>query len=207
MQPAHADRELTLDRFGPILKSTGAADQMAQFLEGYVAAWNQEAPPGREDLPLRLLAPFLPNLTIMQRDPTGDLRYRLVGTGVVERMTRDLTGEKVFDYLAEEIHPGISQAFAAIIEDQCAGHFIYENIYSNGMLTSIESLLLPLASHDPAESAHIIAWHVPQEVVEMVDRQEMVFKSSHLSSACLVMLGTGTPDLSDLKALAPVTLA
>lgn len=205
MQNAPDTGSLTLERFEPLLAKTQAPDAMRTLLAAYLDAWEKAAPPARTDINFRSLAPYMPNLTIMERRD-GRYLYRLVGTEVVERMTRDLTGENVFDYFAPGIRTGVRQGFEAVIDDCCISLFIYENTYSNGAMMKVESLMLPIASGVDGQMPHILAWHVRHNDRSFTEREELVFQSSKVEQVFFVPLrGTCRP-MPALRVLGPVEI-
>ena len=205
MQNAADTGSLTLERFEPLLAHTQAPDAMRTLIAAYLDAWEKTAPPARTDLNFRTLAPYMPNLTIMERRD-GRYLYRLVGTEVVERMTRDLTGENVFDYFAPGIHSGVRQGFEAVIDDCCISLFIYENTYSNGVMMKVESLLLPIASGVDGEAHHMLAWHIRHNDRSFTEQEELVFQSSIVGQVFFVPLKGNCRPMPALRALAPVEI-
>lgn len=193
--------------FADLWPRSDAPDDLRAFLRVYFASFIDGAIPRREDLNLRKLSRFLPDMTIFERRSPRDYRYRLVGTQVVERMNTDLTGENVMDYFEPEKHAGLAAGFDVVLTGPACVHHVYENVYRSGRQSKLESVLLPLSSGKVGESNHILAWHFSLQVTDYVEEEPQILLANNLASCHVIEWGDTSADLSALEAITQVTRA
>jgi hypothetical protein len=118
------------------------------------ALWRERAAlrplPRRSDFTVRMLAPFLFNMTIVERfvTPQGRrYRYRLFGSGLAERMG-DCTGRFVEEVLpAEKVQPWC-EAYDQVMAAQEPVHFLAPFGLPGLDHLMVETVLAPVAAED-----------------------------------------------------------
>jgi hypothetical protein len=103
--------------FDVTLQPSLPVDPASPRLRAFYAYWRGLAPAGAVPaysgfdvvhVP-RALLPFLILLEVL--DAGADFRYRVVGTGVVEAIGRDFTGETVHEYSHRHEPPGVAEGY------------------------------------------------------------------------------------------------
>lgn len=99
----------------------------------------------RTDLLPSEIKPFLPimNLIDVERDPLR-FRHRLVGTEIVDRLGRDVTGAPVSADLYGEAFEGVFDALKTIVEEVRPYRRLMNVSWGDRGWLSVESLELPL---------------------------------------------------------------
>jgi hypothetical protein len=104
--------------------------------------------PAKTDLPLRALAPFMPNIAMIEHTDDGRARYVLFGTALVSVFGNDLTGNYVEGPMTDEARVQLDASRAAFVAehgpDAIFGRWtIGQARTSTGRLIEFENLTLP----------------------------------------------------------------
>ena len=142
------------------------------FLEGYEQARGDQLLPTLDTLRLEKLAFCLPELTIFNCDDPRDPSYHFVGTNVVARMDRDMTGVKLLDITVEENKKVVIDSFLRVINHPAAMMASYVNIYSTGRRADVKSLYAPVIGKE-GKTNRMFAVHCLENTIDFdVSREQ-----------------------------------
>lgn len=137
---------------------TPASNRLAQFLAHWEALRGSAAMPGRRDFDIvQVPTALVPHLILLDvLDGGGGLRYRVVGTGVVDAIGRDFTGETVEQYHTRHESLEVRDGYVAVART-ARPHLYCATLTNIGKdHVAYERLALPLGGDDGAV-ARIIA--------------------------------------------------
>lgn len=138
------------------------------------------------------LTQWLPDATILEIHDTDDIRFRLVGTRVAERMTHDPTGTNMLEMLAPATRGQVRRDMHEIAWRPCGYHARYVNVYGSGRVSHVQSLYLPLKA--PAgRSPRLIAVHAPEEAMEYRQPADRTVCATSIDEIVWIDVGQGTP--------------
>ncbi len=141
--------------------SESLTEALRPVYEYWAARCRRDTLPARDDIDPIDLAPYLPNLCLIDVDAASGhrrYRYRLVGTGVVDRMGTDCTGQH-FD----EVFDADSLATIVARYDSCvdSGQPVHshESVPIHGReFLRYDRLLLPLAADGRRVDTLLVAY-------------------------------------------------
>lgn len=112
--------------------------------------------PAKTDLPLRALAPFMPNIAMIEHTDDGRARYVLFGTNLVSVFGNDLTGDYVEGPMTDEARAQLEVSRSAFAQehgpDAIFGRWtIGQARTSTGRLLEFENLTFPYV--EPSNSS------------------------------------------------------
>ncbi|MBX3491649.1 MAG: PAS domain-containing protein [Parvibaculum sp.] len=177
-------------------RGTAAPAFSPRALTDFFAYWSSlpraNGAPHATDFDPLALTLWLPDTTIMEIHGPGDIRFRLVGTRVAERMTHDPTGTNMLEMLAPETRAQVCRDMHEIAYRPCGYHARYVNVYGSGRVSHVQSLYLPLAApvgHPP----RMIAVHAPEEAVEYQQPADRTVCATSIDEIVWVDVGRGVP--------------
>lgn len=138
------------------------------------------------------IARWLPDTTIAEICSPTAAYYRLAGTRVAERMGHDPTGVNMLDLVAENFRAEASRDLHEVVFRPCGLYILYENTYSSGRVSTIESLYLPL--RPPASACpRIVAMHAPEETLDYRTPRRLSLLAATVREIVWIDIGFGTP--------------
>lgn len=116
--------------------------------------------PHKTDLPLRELAPFMPNIALVRFDVDGRAKYELFGTQLVDWAGVDLTGHYLDDTLTPEAKAQREQGLMAFQATSApdalrARWSLGTATTTTGRVVQIEDLALPYFDGQEPEMRHM----------------------------------------------------
>jgi hypothetical protein len=138
---------------------------------------------------------ILPEVSIAEWIAPDTLKFRLAGTGVVERLGFDPTGRNFLDLIGSEEKNRMVRRLALIMDTPCGARSVRQEDYQGGLQRLVEHVALPLDSGRTGLSMLIAA-------TGQLDRSEAVAKSSRLTRIGMPLdyefidLGAGVPELN-----------
>lgn len=151
--------------------------EMAPFPEFY-AAWqaarHDGAIPVRGDIRLRDFAPFADSLQIYELKNPQDLRCRLMGSRVSDRVPNVSPEHNLFDFFGHERARKIGELWwVSMAKVPCGGVMCFSTSYESGAKRAVPSMVLPITGVDG--SAQFIAFNnLPKIIGSGEPRQSMV---------------------------------
>ncbi len=104
--------------------------------------------PTKTDIPLKELAPYMPNLSMFKYEPDGRAFYTLFGTELTAIFGSDLTGQHLGSFMNTEARTSYRLTSESFFDDHgkdaIAGHWVISKCRtSSGRLIELENLALP----------------------------------------------------------------
>jgi len=139
------------------------------------------------------IAHLLKDIVIFDVLGDRDIRYRLAGTEVAERLGRDPTGVNLIDLAAPEAQGYISELFAKILSQPTGAIVHYQNTYSTGKRAPVRSFFLPLAMK-AGKSPRVLSLHGQDEAPTSYEKVQLSTTVGTLVEKVIWLdLGAGTP--------------
>ncbi len=139
-----------------------------------------------------LIVSLLKDLVIFDFLGKTDVRYRLAGTLVAERMEHELTGKNIIEMLGTENRELVAQMFEQIAMRPVGSFAEYENIYKSGKRAVIHSLYLPLGKTGET-SPRILSTHTQHKTLSYGDKQPSVTIAASITKIIWIDIGAGVP--------------
>lgn len=102
--------------------------------------------PSRGKIHLRDFVDHLENLIIYERFGPRDLRYRLTGSGVSERVDNIGVEVNLFDLFVPEVHDACEIWWNAVMDAPCGGIMEFSTAFTNGNHRAGMAIALPILS-------------------------------------------------------------
>lgn len=151
--------------------------------------------PVRSSVDPEALIDILPTIRILEWVPPDQLRVRLLGTGQVDRMGRDITGANYFDLLSEAGRKRSVRNTELMFSKPCGLLTLREERYENGDIDTVERLSLPLR-HEERGTPHLIGTSAPLVEKKLdLDRGKR-FLDTPIISYRFIDIGAGIPEES-----------
>lgn len=138
------------------------------------------------------IAQWTPDMTIMCLAGPGDIRFRLAGTRVAERMAHDPTGINMLELLADASRLQVCRDMHEIAARPCGYHARYVNRYGSGRVSHVQSLYLPLTP-PPGRPPRLVAMHAPEEAMEYQKPADRSTCATSIDEIVWIDTGCGTP--------------
>ena len=135
---------------------------------------------------------LLKDIAIFDVLDNTEVRYRLAGTSVAERMGIDPTGQNVIEMVRPDNREFVSGLFGAIINQPVGLLVEYENVYQRGKRTVVNSLYLPLGRTD-STSPRILSTHVQRETIAYEEAQSSTSIATEITKIIWIDIGAGVP--------------
>jgi len=149
--------------------------------------------PSTSDIDPSQIAYILKDIAILDVIDPMNILYRLAGTGIAERMGEDPTGNNLIEMTAPDTRATVSKILHLIVSHPVGAIASYENIYSTGKRSVVESLYLPLQKAE-GQSDRIISVHSQEKTVTYEDEQTRSTVAAKILELKWIDLGAGMPD-------------
>lgn len=146
--------------------------------------------PDRADFDPLAIHRIMPRILMVEYFRTGEVEFRMVGTGITEDIGFDPTKQNYLDLLEESAFGAFQSASDAIFSTPCGGHFRVTAQSAKGYLVDFDVLDLPMTNR--AANSNIIVAHLAQvSVGKMVPAG--TFRIKEIQSAGWIDIGAGVP--------------
>lgn len=149
--------------------------------------------PSTGDIDPSQIAYILKDIAILDVIDPMNILYRLAGTGIAERMGEDPTGNNLIEMTAPETRAMVSKILYMIVSHPVGAIATYENVYSTGKRSVVESLYLPLQKAE-GQSDRIVSVHSREKTVTYEDEQAHSTVAAKILELKWIDLGAGIPD-------------
>jgi hypothetical protein len=149
--------------------------------------------PNASDIDPSQIANILKDIAILDVIDSENIRYRLAGTGIAERMGEDPTGNNLIEMTAPEMRLTVSEILLLIVSQPVGAMATYENIYSTGKRALVESLYLPLQKTE-GQSDRIVSVHSREKTVTYEAEQSQSTVAAKILELKWLDIGAGVPD-------------
>lgn len=128
------------------LTKTLSDEPFASFHRAWDAERVDGALPSRQSIHLRNFIDHLDNLVIYERRGRRDLRYRLTGSGVAERVDNLGVEVNLFDHFVPDVHAACEEWWNTVMDHPCGGLMEFSTRFSNGTTRAGMAIALPITS-------------------------------------------------------------
>ncbi len=139
------------------------------------------------------LKDILPSISITEWHPPDDLRYRLAGTGVVDRFGFDPTGQNFLELVEGMEKAVLAENLRKIAETPCGLRSVREEAYQRGYRQFVEHAVLPL-ENDRSGGALLIAATAVVEPPESWTDKGTLSEMKQAREFEFIDIGAGVPD-------------
>lgn len=179
-----------------------AAEDLPNFVRArsnamFASAWlrwrSGRLLPGRSEMNLRDIAAFLPGVRLLEFDEDGDVRFRLVGTGLREVYGAEMTGRSLRALTNPQDWAARHWRHRAAVDQPCGLLFATTDTFPYDKQIRYETVCLPLDAIDRAPSRRTILSHLAILDATFVDRPSELRPFPTPTSFRFVDIGAGTP--------------
>lgn len=149
--------------------------------------------PVRSSVDPEALVDVLPTIRILEWIPPDQLRVRLLGTGQVDRMGRDITGTNYFDLLSDAGRKQSVRNTELMFSQPCGLLTLREERYENGDLDTVERLSLPLLDQE-RNVMQLIGTSAPLVETKLARDRGKKHLDSPIIDYRFIDIGAGVPD-------------
>jgi hypothetical protein len=182
--------------FEELLKVYRDQKSLRPFVDCYRTAQGKDKIGVQSFLPMRKLAPLMPNVVMMEAENTEEIFYRIVGENIIARLGFNPTGLNMLDYLSEGFSRQLPGLYQTMIQHPCGYYALYENQYDTGQKSMTETFVLPLRKQDNGEPRFTLALHSAHEATGFVPSSGETTLAANLAAGALVDIGAGIPETS-----------
>jgi len=187
--------------FDELVNTARTPVKIQQFLDCYSAARTDAAAASKEALPLRLFAPLMPNIILIECLDSDHMIYKIAGENIIARMGFNPKGLNLLDVLpvsARDISKSIQEM---LFRYPCGFYFVYENSYASGNRSVTETILLPLSKRLGTQPNLFLTYnihHAPTGVTESGGKMKLV---NRFETGAFIDIGSGAPSSEEAAAL------
>ncbi len=135
---------------------------VARFFDTWKKAKGVKRLPSPKDLPPEKLIFCMPDITVTEYLGPEHIRYRLVGTGVINRLGFNPTNKNMYDLTPVKHHLMIKEVYSALLTTPAALISQTSNTLSSGIVKQVSALHLPMINHN-GEANRFLNLHVPED--------------------------------------------
>lgn len=158
--------------------------------------WNKtrgdELVPLAADIDPTKIAPLLKDIAIFEIFGARDIRYRLAGTDVAERLGADPTGKNLLDITAPETVETVATLFQKMFSQPAGAIVRYENTYNTGKRAPVSSLFLPLAAAQNTQP-RVLSIHTREASTDYENAQNASTIGTAVTEIHWIDIGAGIP--------------
>lgn len=169
-----------------------AKEPFKTFLQAWQNARDDADIPFRHRIELRAFAGFAENLVIYQRKGRRDLRYRLTGTQVAERVDYIGPDVNLFDLFVQDTLDDAELWWNELFDRPCGGMMDFSMAYPDGAVREVMTLLLPIKTE--SERDMILALHEIGDLIRVQKPMEHVLVASDYVVGHYFDIGFGLPE-------------
>ncbi len=146
--------------------------------------------PDRADFNPAAIHKIMPRILLVEYFKTGEVEFRMVGTGITEDIGFDPTKQSYLDMLEASAFGAFQSASDAILSTPCGGHFVVTAQSAKGYLVEFDVLDLPMTNR--AANSNIIVGLLAQGNIGRITPVG-TFLIKEIQSAGWIDIGAGVP--------------
>lgn len=136
---------------------------------------------------------LLPGLMLLEYRDADSLIYRLVGTGIADRLGFDFTGANLFDHISSRQRVYARKRFDLMRKQPC-GLFLHETLHSKyGTQVKVEIIYLPLLDR-AGDVTQLVSLATVLERKERDPSFKAGTENMTAVAACFLDIGAGVPE-------------
>ena len=177
-------------------------DRSAEFFEYWESLPKKGLVPDRSAFDPLKIARLMPQVIMVEYDHNDDPHFRLVGTGIVDRLGFDPSQKSYLKYLDERLVDVFWIVSQAVLATPCGGYFQIKAESPTGYVFDLELLDLPM-SNERSGTQIILAHMAEIEISGVAESGE--FRVVDIRSTGWIDLGAGCPasPIDDLATVIP----
>ena len=179
--------------FDELFAASRAPKQFKKLADSYTSAQGHNCVGIQSALPMRKFAPLMANVTLMERENTDQVTYRIAGENIINRLGFNPVGNNFLDLLSSEIRANARIANEKILTHPCGHYLVYENEYETGQRMVSESLMLPMKKESDTETNLLLGYHFHHQATGILAPQNQTSLVVHHSTSEFVDIGSGIP--------------
>jgi len=153
--------------FDEVVAQSLAPETLQSVFNAYQQAQTGSDVAAQDQLPMRLMAPLLPNIALLEYVDQDSIIYRIAGENVAARFGFNPAGTNFLDFLDASIRAEISHIYELSLEQRCGLYAVYESQYESGFKMMSESLMLPIRKSLHGEIAFFLGYHVHHQTTDV----------------------------------------
>ena len=153
--------------FDEVVAQSLAPETLQSVFSAYQQAQKNDDVAAQDQLPMRAMAPLLPNVTLMERVDNDTIVYRIAGEAVVARLGFNPTGQNFLDLIDPSVRAETALTNKLGLDNRCGHYSVYENQYESGRRMVSESLMLPMRKTPGGDVAFIFGYHVHHQATDL----------------------------------------
>lgn len=169
-----------------------AIEPFRSFLQTWQEARDGADIPFRNKIKLKEFAGFAENLVIYQRKGRRDLRYRLTGTQVAERVDNIGPEVNLFDFFVPDTLDDAELWWNELFDQPCGGMMDFSMAYPDGAVREVITLLLPIKTE--TERDMILSLHVIGDLIRLQKPMDHVLVANDYVVGHYFDIGFGLPE-------------
>lgn len=191
----------------PFLEETLQSEPFKSFFAMWQSTRRNNQIPTRQDIHLRDFVDHLENLVIYERRGRRDLRYRLTGSGVADRVENIGVEINLFDLFVPEVHDACEVWWNAVMDQPCGGVMEFSTAFTNGTHRAGIAIALPILS--PRGETLLLARNHMMGLLRADEPRESVAFGQDYAIGRYFDIGCGVPEgqqtiVAKEKTLSPV---
>lgn len=167
-------------------------EPFCSFKDAWERVRHNQGLPKRSDIHLRNFIDHLENLVIYERRGRRDLRYRLTGSGVSDRLDNMGAEINLFDHFVPEVHEACDEWWNTVMDNPCGGIMEFSTRFSNGTVRAGVAIALPILS-DRGETLLLARNHM-MDIFEVGEHCEAPVFGEKYAIGHYFDIGFGSPD-------------
>ncbi len=183
--------------FDEVVAASAAPKKFEQLIACYNAARSEDDVALQSALPMRLFAPLMANITLMERVSHDLMIYRIAGENIIARLGYNPTGNNFFELLPTSRREATKQMYQHILQHPCGHYTVYENEYRSGRRMMSESLMLPIRKDENSKATFVLGYHAHHQGTDVFRPEGKTTLAVAIKTSELVDIGSSVPALDD----------
>lgn len=135
---------------------------------------------------------WLADMTILSVNGPDEIRHRLVGTAIADRLGYDATGKNLLDFIDPSYRSQCARDMLEVVYRPCGWQVRYLTHYPSGRIAHVQSIYLPLQG--PAgQPPRIVSVHTPEDPERYARASAEPSFASKIARMVWIDLGFGVP--------------
>jgi len=187
--------------FDELIDTARTPAKIQQFFDCYKDAQADAAIASKDALPIRLFAPLMSNIILMECVSGDQLIYKIAGENIIARMGFNPKGINLFDVLPTSAHSILKPVQDALFGYPCGIYVVYENSYATGHHSQTETFLLPLRQNAKTKPNLMLAYNIHHALTGVSETDGKMSLVNRWETASFVDIGFGSPRSEEMDAL------
>ncbi|MAU59596.1 PAS domain-containing protein [Parvibaculum sp.] len=135
---------------------------------------------------------WLADMTILTVNGPEEIRHRLVGTGIADRLGYDATGKNLLDFVDPSYRRQCARDMLEVAWRPCGWQVRYLTHYPSGRVAHVQSIYLPLKGPE-RQPPRIVSVHTPENPERYTRTASKPNFASEIARMVWIDVGFGVP--------------